>query len=52
MQPGSDTIVGKWDFPVEAYFRHAMLAKIVLFIKTILINMQNSLFILGSSSIM
>ena len=44
--------VGKYGFPTEAYFRRAMLAKIVLFIKTILNNIKNSLFILGSSSVM
>ena len=52
MQPASDTNKEKHGFLTEAYFRHATLAKIVLFVKTILINMQNSLFILGSSSVM
>ena len=51
MQPSSNTTIGKRGFPTDAYFRHATLAEIVLFIKNILINMHNSLFILDSSSV-
>ena len=52
MGPEPISIVEKHDFPIEAYFRRATLAKQYYKIKTILIYMWNLVFILGSSSVM